>query len=789
MAGGEGTRLRPLTCDCPKPMIRLMNRPVMQYALALLKKHGVCEVAATLGYLPDAIRDRFAAGDAYGVSLRYTVERTPLGTAGGVKQASDFLDETFAVLSGDGITDLDLTDALAFHRRKGALATLVLKQADNPLDYGVVLAGPDGRVRSFHEKPDWSEVVSDTVNTGIYILEPEVLAHIPEGRACDFGHDLFPELVKKGLPVYGYVMQGYWCDIGDTRAYLQAHMDALEGRIRLEGLIPSGRVAQLPGAVVDRSAVLEGPCLIGQNVRVLAGACVGPYSVIGDGCVIGQGASVKRSVLWPGARLERGAQARGCVLGAGAVLGEGAQAYEESVLGTGATACARAVLLPGVKLWPGKRASDGERLNANRVWGRQEGPLFADGALPLSAPDQALRAIQALCAALSPRQLMLGRGGGGAAEALWHAAASGALAQGVNVLDAGVCALPQLRHALLAAGCDCGALVEDDTLIPMNALGARLLKRQQRAVAAQAARQDFAAPFSGRTPAVERADALRAAYVTQLAAAFTPGGRAAPPVVLAAEDETLLCLAEDALGRAGIFTRRAPEAGMAAGPGEVGLALDRQGERCALWDESGPLSEGEQQLMTAWTLLCRGEQTLLLPVQATRAAEALARRFDARVEYVAGESALWMNALAERFPEQFALQFDGLRAAIEALSALSEAGMTLSAWRRDMPAVWRRSRSVPVSPTLTGRVLRALASREKRVELGGGMRFFREGGWAWICPDEGRGAFRVVAEAASDETARELCDFCESELRRLSAGKSAPGRLPEPPARAYRNTR
>ena len=769
MAGGEGTRLRPLTCDCPKPMIRLMNRPVMQYALALLKKHGVHDVTATLGYLPDAIRDHFAAGDAFGVSLRYTVEPAPLGTAGGVRLAADFLDETFCVLSGDGITDLDLTDALAFHRKNGAMATLVLKQADNPLDYGVVLTAPDGRVRSFHEKPDWSEVVSDTVNTGIYILEPEVLRHIPEGRACDFGHDLFPELVRQGLPVFGYVMQGYWCDIGDTHAYLQAHMDAMEGRIRLDGLSCHSRVTQLTGASVDRSAVLEGPCLIGRDARVLAGAYVGPYSVIGDGCVVGEEASVKRSVLWMGARLERGAQARGCVLAAGAILGEGAQAYEESVLGTRAGAGARSVLMPGVRLWPGKRTGDGERLCANRVWGRQEGALFTGGALPLSAPDQALRAVQAVCAALRPQDLLLARGEGGVAAALWHAAASGALAQGVRVLDAGLCALPQLRHGQLALRCDSAALVEDSRLIPLNALGARLLTRQQRAVAGQIARQDFATPFAGQTPALERADTLRAAYIADAAAAFNADPEKAPPVALCAEEGALAALAEDTLCRAGLYVRRAQGPGEAdIGPGEVGVILDGTGERCALCDERGALSEGEQQLLMAWTLLSRGENTLLLPVQATRAVQDLAARYGAGVEYVAGESALWANALAERFPGQFALQFDGLRAALAMLGALAEARLSLSDWRRDMPVISRHSRSVAVSPALTGRILRAMASREQHVELGGGMRFSREHGWAWICPDEGRPSFRIVAEAASEEYARELCNFCESELRRLA---------------------
>ena len=341
--------------------------------------------------------------------------------------------------------------------------------------------------------------------------------------------------------------------------------------------------------------------------------------------------------------------------------------------------------------------------------------------------------------------------------------------QGVRVLDAGLCALPQLRHGQLALRCDSAALVEDSRLIPLNALGARLLTRQQRAVAGQIARQDFATPFAGQTPALERADTLRAAYIADAAAAFNADPEKAPPVALCAEEGALAALAEDTLCRAGLYVRRAQGPGEAdIGPGEVGVILDGTGERCALCDERGALSEGEQQLLMAWTLLSRGENTLLLPVQATRAVQDLAARYGAGVEYVAGESALWANALAERFPGQFALQFDGLRAALAMLGALAEARLSLSDWRRDMPVISRHSRSVAVSPALTGRILRAMASREQHVELGGGMRFSREHGWAWICPDEGRPSFRIVAEAASEEYARELCNFCESELRRLA---------------------
>ena len=772
MAGGEGTRLRPLTCDCPKPMIQLMQRPVMQYALALLKQHGIADIAATLGYLPDAIRDYFGEGDDFGVALRYTTETAPLGTAGGVKQAQRFLDETFVVLSGDGVTDLDITDAVAFHRRRGALATLVLKRADNPLDYGVVLTEADGRVRSFHEKPDWSDVISDTVNTGIYILEPEVLDHIPADRPCDFGQELFPALVRQGLPVYGYVMQGYWCDIGDVRAYLQAHVDALEGRIHVPGLLPeAGRVAQLPGAMVDRSAVLEGPCLIGPDARVLAGAYVGPYSVVGAGCVIGEAASLKRAVLWPGARLMSGAQARGCVVGTGATLGEGAQAYEESVLGTGAAIGQRTVLLPGVKLWPGKHGADGERLEANLIWGGRREMGFVAGAMPVTAPDQAIRAAQAVCAVLRPRELLLGRGAGSRADAQWHAAVSGAMAQGARVLDAGVCTLPQLAHALRTLRCDGALLVEARRITPLNALGARLPGRQQRAIAGQNARQDFSVPFQREVPGIEPADGIRAAYVCDIAAHFTAEAKDAPPVALFARDPLLRELAGQAFRRAGLFLRVEVDPASLPGPGELGITLEDGGERCTLSDERGALSEAEQQLLLAWTLLAMGEAAILLPTQATRAVQALAARRGARVEYVSGEGTLWMNALAERFPRQFALHSDGLRAAMAMLSALAETRLTLADWRRDMPPVSRRCQSVPIAPGQTGRILRAMARREQHVEFGGGMRFRRKDGWAWICPDGEKPRLRIVTEAASEEYARELCDFCERELRRIAGEK------------------
>ena len=304
MAGGEGSRLRPLTCTAPKPMLRLLDRPLMEYALLLLRRHGIDRIAATLGYLPDAVTDYFGDGQDFGVELHYYTERSPLGTAGGVRQARDFLDEPFVVLSGDGITDLDLSAAWEFHRSRRALATLVLKRVAEPLEYGVVVTDADGRVRGFYEKPEWRDVLSDTVNTGIYICAPELLERIPADRPCDFGQELFPALVRAGEAVYGYVAEAYWGDVGDTRAYLQTHLDALNGEIQLEPLLAcAGKVTVAPGAQVDRSAVLEAPCYIGPEARVYGGAKIGPGSAIGAGAVVRNGATVKRGVVLPGAEL------------------------------------------------------------------------------------------------------------------------------------------------------------------------------------------------------------------------------------------------------------------------------------------------------------------------------------------------------------------------------------------------------------------------------------------------------------------------------------------------------
>ncbi|HBN96104.1 MAG TPA: nucleotidyltransferase, partial [Firmicutes bacterium] len=379
MAGGEGTRLRPLTCTLPKPMVPILNRPMMEHILNLLKRHGFSEVASTLWYLPDDVTAYFQDGSAFGVRMEYYIEREPLGTAGSVKNASEFLTDTFVVVSGDALTDINLSEAIAFHKKKGSLATLVLTSVPNPLSYGVVLTADDGKITQFLEKPTWSQVFSDTVNTGIYILEPEVLDLVRPGHKVDFSQDVFPELLRRKAPLFGYVAPGYWSDVGNLEVYRQAQKDCLDGKVRLELPKPlGGNVYLEDGVQIHPSATIGGPVYIGRGARIGEHAYVGPYSVIGPYSQIDAHANLKQSLLWSGVKLGSRTQLRGCVLSKDVVVEKESEIYEGAVLGPKVRVGAMSTITPNTKVWPEKIILSGTKLRGSLVWGSQEqGPIFS----------------------------------------------------------------------------------------------------------------------------------------------------------------------------------------------------------------------------------------------------------------------------------------------------------------------------------------------------------------------------------------------------------------------------
>src|SRR5687768_8504380 len=261
MAGGEGTRLRPLTSNQPKPMVPIVGKPCMEHILDLLRHHGLTDVIVTVAFLPQAIRSYFGDGESLGLEIQYSVEETPLGTAGSVGLATRRLDEPVLVISGDALCDVDLTRMLEAHREQGAAVTIGLKSVDNPLEFGIVVTDEDGRIERFLEKPSWGQVFTDTINTGIYVLDPSVLKHIPTDRPYDFSKELFPLLLEMGRPLFGHVAHGYWQDIGNLEQYRQANFDALDERVKLNvpGIRLRGNVWVGEGVELDDLDAVEGP--------------------------------------------------------------------------------------------------------------------------------------------------------------------------------------------------------------------------------------------------------------------------------------------------------------------------------------------------------------------------------------------------------------------------------------------------------------------------------------------------------------------------------------------------
>ena len=356
MAGGKGTRLYPLTCQIPKPLVSLLDRPCMEYMIELLKAHGITEIAVTLQYLPKLIKNHFGDGSAYGVSLHYFEETVPLGTAGSVKNAEEFLDETFLVISGDGLTDFDLSKAIAFHSEKKAIGTIVLTQVDVPLEYGVVMTEEDGRVVRFHEKPTWSEVFSDTVNTGIYVLEPEVLSLFAKDSKFDFSKDLFPLLLKNRLPLYGVVMEGYWSDIGNLAQYRQTQFDILDRKIN----VPIEGVEIRPGVWVGNDVTVHegvrfsGPAFIGEGTVLENGINIGPYTVLGRYNHVGTSALLERTVVWNRNFIGKSSDLTGVTLCNGIKIGIGVTFSEHVIVGDKCRIGDLAVIMPQVRIWPEK---------------------------------------------------------------------------------------------------------------------------------------------------------------------------------------------------------------------------------------------------------------------------------------------------------------------------------------------------------------------------------------------------------------------------------------------------
>jgi mannose-1-phosphate guanylyltransferase/phosphomannomutase len=803
MAGGEGTRLRPLTSNQPKPMLPMANIPMMEHVVNLLRTHGFEDIVVTVAFMANAIRTYFGDGSEFGVRMVYATESTPLGTAGSVRNAKDELDERFLVISGDVLTDIDLGEVVDFHDRRGALATLALKAVENPLEFGIVITDEDGAIERFLEKPTWGQVFSDTINTGIFVLEPEIFDYIPEGRAVDFSAETFPAALAAGKGLYGYVAEGYWEDVGTLEAYLSSHQDILDRKVQVDiagfPLRPGVWVGK--GVEIDPSVTLSGPAVIGDNCVVGPGASLGAYVTLGRNVRIGDNAVVERSVVHDNTYLGSGVRVEGSVLGRGSDLRQGARCEEGVVLGDECFVGAHAEISAGVKIYPFKTVEAGAIVNSSIVWeSRGARSLFGrDGVRGLAnvdiSPELAVRLSMAWASTLEKGATVTSsRDTSRAARVLKRAIMVGCNAAGVNVDDLEAATVPVTRFQITSSASTAGVTVRLDSHDPQSVVlrffdedGIDVDEATQRKIERLYYREDFRRVlareigdlgFPPRTlehytaaliDSVDLSAARAAGLKLVLDYSFGTSSFVMPTLLAKLEAEVLAVNPYANTASVLTFDRQAATARVSelvrASGARIGAVLDPGGEFVDIVDDLGHTLSHDEALLVLVSLVTEAVPgaRIALPVAASRAAERICRDAGAEIVWTKLSASSLMEVARSAkvtlaasqsggfiFP-RFLPAFDGAATLVNLIALLTASGRRLSEMVATLPPVRIAHQSVHTPWDQKGMLMRTLMERSqgRDLVLVDGVKVLEDDGWALVLPDPEEPLTHVWAEAPS----------------------------------------
>jgi mannose-1-phosphate guanylyltransferase/phosphomannomutase len=821
MAGGEGTRLRPLTSNQPKPMMPLANRPMMEHIVRLLRDHGFDDIVVTVAFLANAIRTYFGDGSEFGVRMVYATEESPLGTAGSVRNAMDELDERFLVISGDVLTDFDLSAAVRFHDEKGALATIALKAMENPLEFGIVITRDDGSIDRFLEKPTWGQVFSDTINTGVYVLEPEIFDFIEPGGSVDFSADVFPALLEAGKPLFGYVAEGYWEDVGTLEAYVKAHQDVLDGKVEVEvaGFRLEDGVWLGEGAEVHPDTKIEGPCLIGDYTRVEAGAELREYTVLGSNVRVGADAFLHRSVVHDNVYLGPAVRLRGSVIGRSCDLRRGARTEEGVVLGDECLVGEHAVINQGVKVYPFKTVEAGAIINSSIVWeSRGARHLFGkQGVAGLAnvdiSPELALKLAMAFGTTLKKGSTVVAsRDSSRAARIFKRALMTGLNAVGVNVDDLELASVPVTRFLVRTAQSQGGITVRLDPSDPQSVIirffdadGLDIDETVQRKIERLYYREDYRRATAseigdiGFAPralenyaaalmaTVDTAAIVGADFKIVLDYSFGSTSQAMANVLAKLGADVLVVNPYAATARAVAFDPVAQAKNVAdlvkASGAHLGAVIHPDGEHITLVDDSGHVLSDDEGVLALLTLVCEvyDKPRVALPVAVSTAAEGVCREGGMEIVWtklstphlmeVASTADVVFAASQEGgyiFPS-FLPAYDSAATLVHILAMLAETGVRLSKLVAHLPRVHMAHESVMTPWEQKGLVMRTLVERikDRELVLVDGVKVIHEGGWALVLPDVEEPVTHVWAEAPSDAEARALAQEYARRIRQM----------------------
>ncbi|HUY57699.1 MAG TPA: sugar phosphate nucleotidyltransferase [Candidatus Micrarchaeaceae archaeon] len=841
MAGGEGSRLRPLTSRRPKPLVPVVGRPCMEHVLRLLRRHGITEVIITLQYLGASIRNYFGDGAELGMQLEYVVEDRPLGTAGSVKNAASLLDETFIVISGDALTDIDMTQAVAFHRDHKSQATLVLSRVANPLEYGVVITGADGRVERFLEKPSWGEVFSDQVNTGIYVIEPSVLDYCPEAEASDWSQDIFPAMLQRGDSLWATVGRGYWCDIGSVQSYLQANWDALEGRVVCEIAGHRTGPAQWTneGASVADTARIEGPAFIGRDAVIGHEAFLNGPVVVDRYAVVDAGAKVSNSVLWPQVYVGERSRLRQTVVCSAATLKPDVVLQDSSVIGDDCTIGARSVVEQGVRIWPGKEIEAGSVVHESVIWaGTWRSSLFSKvgitGIINVELTPEWCARLGAAWSATQPRgsQLAICRDRSPGSGMIKRAMIAGMLSSGARVVDLAELPVPVTCHYTRESGVAGTVHVlaspldaRSADLLVLDDRGMALDRRQERKLENTFFREDFRRVLPGEITDITHAEGALANYGRHVAGqleleairelhprvlvdfGFSSASLVLPHLLREAHIEAITLRSgfeedaavwpqarnrEEELRQASAITKTVSAL--------LGARLDASSQRLALIDDEGEIIRYEEAscLLTLLTLRAKGPGTIVAPVSASRRLERVAANNGGTVVSTRADRASIVRAATRNealmafdesggfvWPSHLSA-YDAVYTLLTTVEMLVTTQSRLSELRRELAPGAHLEASVDCPWEVKGEVMRRLveAYRSERIDLTDGLKVEIEGGWVLVLPDPDRPSYRVIVSVGTeDEAAPALARFVKSvsdTVEHSSQIRPAAVRVPSP---------
>jgi mannose-1-phosphate guanylyltransferase/phosphomannomutase len=818
MAGGEGTRLRPLTSNQPKPMVPVVGKPCMEHILELMRDHGMDEVIVTVAFLPQSIRSYFGQGETLGIQIGYSVEESPLGTAGSVRLAAKQLDETFLVISGDALCDVDLSALVAFHKAKGAAVTIGLKSVENPLEFGIVVTDDEGRIERFLEKPSWGQVFSDTINTGIYVMEPEVLKHVPDDRPYDFSKELFPYLLEMGRPLYGHVMDGYWQDIGDLDQFRQANFDALEEKVRLNipGIRIRGNVWLGEGVEIGELEQIEGPSYIGNYCRISPGAIVGSHAVLSNSVTLRERTRVTRSVIDASTHIGRSALIEGAILGRSCDIRAHVRIHEGVAVGDEVTIGAETVVMPGVRIYPYKDVESGSLIHESVIWeSRASTRLFGrDGVAGLVnvdlTPEVAVRIAAALGTALKRgARVAASRESAPACRMIKRAMITGLTSSGLDVADLRVLPAAVARHLLKSEGYEAGFHVGTSQLDPevvqikfFEQPGIQLSPAMQKEIEKNFTRGELRRASFGDIGTISYPARVSESYAQDLLDSVDVGAIRARGFRLVVDygfsaASYVLPLLLGPLGVEAVsahgFTTDRSDPGSAllreaigqvkqlvpAVGADLGVILDRAAERLYLVDEGGREVPVEQTLLLFLRLIGsngrRGK--LAFPITVTSQVDRLLEGSGLEVVRTPASLGDLTKAAAEDgvifagavgggyvFPE-FLPAYDAIASLCKLLELLAPVRRPLSELVSELPAPTLVHRHLACPWALKGVVMRLLTERlrDRKLDLTDGIKVFDERGWAQILPDPDEPIVHIYAEGGTVEDSKAL----EAEFRAM----------------------